>query len=238
MHLKPLSLSLAVAALLAGCGAPLTDTVTRLDTTQAFAATVDDVQLQRQADALSRMAHDLERRSRIKGAVTGAAVGCGLVLVSRSNARNCVTGAAVGGAVGAAVGHQAGKRQVQKRVDLVSANALVRSLRGMTEQMNAITVSLPELLREQDAELADLAMRRDTGALSDADYAAGVDAIRTSRAELAAALSASEETARQARANMDDATRQGQTGLDWHMLTTDGLARDAHSARSSIDLLG
>ncbi|MBY5933650.1 hypothetical protein KUV51_11620 [Tateyamaria omphalii] len=232
-----MTVTVALLALLTGCAAPMTDAVTRLDNTMAFAASVDREELQHQADALSRMARDLERRSRIKGAVTGAAVGCGLVLVSGSNAGKCVTGAAAGGAIGAVVGHHAGQRQVQKRVDLVSANALVRSLRGMTDQMDAITVSLPELLREQDAELADLAMRRDAGALSDAEYEAGVDAIRLSRAELAAALSASEDTARRARANMDEAAQQGQTGLDWHMLTTDALVREAHSARSSINLL-
>ena len=238
MHLKSLAFPLAVSALLAGCSVPVPDAVTRLDNTLSFAAAADSVQLQHQAEALSRMARDLERKSRVKGAVTGAAVGCGLVLVSGSHAKDCVAGAAAGGAIGAVVGHQAGKRQVQKRVDLVSANALVRSLRGMTDHMEHITVSLPDLLREQDAELADLDMRRDTGALSEAEHAAGVEAIRASRAELAAALSASETSARLARANMNEAARQGQTGLDWHMLTTDGIVREAHSARSTIDLLG
>jgi len=229
--------SLAVVALLGAC-APSAQDTTRLQTPllSSAAQDVDAAQIEDQAEALNRMARDLVRRSTAKSAAQGALVGCGIAVVT-SAPKSCVTAAAAGGVTGAVVGHAKGKREVAKRVELVSANALVRSVRGMNGQMDTLQLSLPELLAEQDAELRDLKLRRDTQALTDAEYETGVDAIRQSRARIAQALTATIHNAETAHANLQDATRQGQDGLDWHLSATSQLAREAHSARSSISLL-
>ncbi|WP_299146117.1 hypothetical protein [uncultured Tateyamaria sp.] len=229
--------ALALMAALAACAPGAQDT-TRLDTSllTASATDVDAAEIEDQAEALNRMARDLVRRSTAKSAAQGALVGCGIAVVTNAPNR-CVTGAAAGAATGAIVGHTRGKREVTKRVELVSANALVRSVRGMNGQMDTLQLSLPDLLAEQDAELQDLKIRRDAQALSQADYETSVDAIRQSRARIAEALTATIRNAEQAHANLEDATRQGQDGLDWHLSATSQLAREAHSARSSISLL-
>ena len=228
--------ALSLAAL-SGCA--VTDqSTTRLDAPMLAVSepSVDAALIEDQAQALNRMADDLVRRSTIKGAQTGALVGCGVAVVT-SNASRCVTSAAAGGLAGAAIGHVKGKRTVAKQVELVSANALVRSIRGMNGQMRDIKLSLPELLEEQDAELSDLKMRREAGALSEADYSSGVAAIRESRATIAHALSATIEQSKIARANLEDASQRGQSGLEWHLGATSALERDATSARSRITLL-
>lgn len=79
-------------------------------------------------DDLNKMTRDIIRKSTVNGAAIGAVAGCGLVLLSPSNAKNCVTGALAGGVVGATVGAAQGKKQAAKRVELVSPSALVRSI--------------------------------------------------------------------------------------------------------------
>ncbi|MEL6450325.1 MAG: hypothetical protein AAFQ19_03625 [Pseudomonadota bacterium] len=230
--------ALLIAVLTAAC-APVSPSVTRGDAMmlQPPQRDLNAAVIADQAQALRKMANDLVYRSTLRGAATGALVGCGLVVVAASHAKNCVAGAAVGGLAGAAVGHAQGQREVAKRVELVSANALVRSIRGMNAQMDALQLSLPALLAEQDAEIADLQMRRDSGALSEAAYAASMENIRQSRALIAAHLSDTVTQAELAQGNLQEASQRGQTGLDWHLGATGELMREAQSARSSISLL-
>ena len=230
--------SALLMATLGGCALG-TQEATRLDAPMLHVQQqdVDAAEIADQAAALNRMAGDLVRRSTLKGAATGALVGCGLVVVSSSNGKNCVAAAAAGGLAGAAIGRAKGQREVDARVELVSANALVRSIRGMNGQMEALELSLPELLSEQDAELADLKMRQDTGAITSGEYEAGVAAIRQSRAQIAEALTSTIARAETAHGNLEEASQRGQTGLDWHLGATSSLAREATSARSTISLL-
>lgn len=229
---------LAVVAVLGGCGAVRQD-VTRSNADHlSFTQNADAVAIQEQANALNLMADQLVRRSTLRGAATGAVVSCGLAALSVGGAQSCVAGAAAGGAVGAVLGRAKGEREVAQRVELVSANALVRSIRGMNGQMTGLQLGLPELLAEQDAELADLQIRRAAGAISQKEYEASVRAIRESRATIAEALTLTVEQTEVASRNMTEAMQQGQSGLDWHLSATNQLAREAHSARSSISPLG
>ncbi|MEP2892267.1 hypothetical protein [Tateyamaria sp.] len=238
MRIAALVSSLTVAVVLSGCGVVRQD-VTRSNTDHlSFSQNADAVAIQEQANALNLMADQLVRRSTVRGAVTGAAVTCGLAALSVGSAQSCVVGAAAGGVAGAAVGRAKGEREVAQRVELVSANALVRSIRGMNGQMSAIELSLPELLAEQDAELADLQIRRATRAVTQKEYENGVRAIRESRATIAEALTLTIEQTEVASRNMTVAMQQGQLGLDWHLNAANQLGREAHSARSTISPIG
>lgn len=228
----------AVLTGVAGCATGV-DGTTRADTQHFnFAAQSPDTALVLdQADALEKMSTELVRRSTLRGAAAGALVGCGLVVVAAGNGKNCVAGAATSGLVGAAIGNAAGKRAVDRQVELVSANALVRSIRGMNDHMDALDLTLPELLAEQDAELADLTLRRDAGALTEAEFDAQVEAIRLSRAHLATTLTETARNAETTQTQLEEAADRGQTGLDWHMHSVGAIAREATSARSTISLL-
>lgn len=234
MRFPALLSSFAVAAVLGGCGVvPHGTTRSNVDPL-SFAQTSDAGLIADQAVALNLMADQLVRRSTVRGAVTGAVVSCGLAAVSVGSVQSCVVGAAAGGAAGAAIGQAAGQRDVEQRVELVSANALVRSIRGMNGQMSALQSGLPELLAEQDAELVDLKTRRSVGAISRKQYEQGVANIRDSRAMIAEALSLTITKTELASANMAGLATQGQSGLDWHLSATNELAREAHSARARI----
>jgi len=67
----------------------------------------------------------------IKGAKIGIAVGCGLALVTATNAKKSVVGAVAGGAAGALIGHDSGKAQISRRVELVDPNQLVRKIKNL-----------------------------------------------------------------------------------------------------------
>lgn len=229
--------TICISALLAGCGTIGQEATRSNVDALGFTQSAQSSPVEDQARMLNQMAEQLVRRATVKGALTGAAIGCGLVVVSASNAKNCVAGAAAGGAVGALVGNARGQREVTNRVELLSANELVRSLRGMNNQVSVLQVSLPELLAEQDAELRDLRTRREIGAISAKEYDAGVERIRQSRARIAESLTLTSQQAKLAKANIEQASLQGQTGLDWHLVATAKLAREVHSARSSISLL-
>ena len=144
----------------------------------------------------------------------GAAVGCGLAVVSAGNAQRCVVGALPGGAVGAIVGRQTGNRQIAKRIELVNPNQLVRSIRKTNDTMETITGSLPQLLAAQDRELDALSLKRDLGTLSQADYDTRYIEIKTNRVNLAQSLTLSSKQATLAGDNLEHAASQGQTGLE------------------------
>ena len=109
------ALNLFTILTLTGCTQSLTsggDTVTRQDiqfTSQV--AHADLPELRTQTAELNALMRDLVRQSTRKGILTGALAGCGLAVVSASNAPRCVAGAAAGGLVGGVIGNAQGKRQ-------------------------------------------------------------------------------------------------------------------------------
>lgn len=236
-HTRLLS-SISIVVLLGACSAPFEATTRSSADLLNFEQSSDAKLIEDQADALNRMADQLVRRSTVGAARTGALVTCGVAVATAGNPQSCVVGAAVGGVTGAVIGRAQGEAEVQNRVELVSADALVRSIRGMNSQMDALELGLPELLAEQNAEFRDLEIRRDVGAVTPKDYNRGVAAIQASRARIAEALTLTITQAEQARLNLQSATEQGQSGLEWHLGATAQLAQEAHSARSMISPLG
>ena len=232
--------SLGAVAVLGACSSAFpTQQATRAAADPlSFHQSADAVLIEEQSKALNSMADQLVRRSTIGSASTGALITCGIAVATSGGVESCVTGAAVGGAAGAVVGAAQGNREVADRVELVSADALVRSIRGMNGQMDALELSLPDLLAEQDAEFRDLEMRRDAGAVTPQEYNERVNAILGSRARLTEALTLTIAQVEQAQSNIEGAASQGQSGLDWHLSATAQLAREANSARSMISPLG
>lgn len=228
-----------VLAVLSGCGQTQPPYMSSRNTPAVTFGTTysDEAQLRQQADALQGMTQDIVRKSTAKGAMIGALAGCGLIVLSASNAKNCVSGAVVGGAVGALAGHEAGKKDATRRVRLVNPNALVRSIGKASDQLENVSTDLPQLLEAQDQELAKLKREVERGDASSTVYAARSEQIRANRAQLAEALSLSAQQAEEAHRNLQAAQSQGQTGLDWHLSATKEMAREATSARSSISLL-
>lgn len=202
-----------------------------------LANATSETQMQQQTAALNNMTRDIIRKSTINGAAIGAVAGCGLILLSPGNAKNCMTGALAGGVVGAAVGAAKGKKQAAKRVELVSPSALVRSIGKADDRMDVVSRDLPQLLAQQDTELAQLNSKMKSGKITEAQYAQRFEVIKANREQLAEALSLSAAQANEAHRNLQSAQSQGQTGLDWHLSATRNLARDATSARSAISLL-
>lgn len=235
------ALILISANLLTACAqTPVTrhDTSAETVTLLAFADTryQEDI-VARQAIALNDLSDGILRASTIRGAKIGAAVGCGLALVTAANAHNCVAGAVAGGVVGAVAGHKAGQRKVAKKVEFVSANNLVRSIRKTNTTLAAFTTSLPALLAAQDQELEKMSFDRDMGTMSQSAYEKRYNQIKNHRVALALQLSESADKATLAQSNISEASTKGQIGLDWHLGATSRIAKQAHSARSNISLL-
>lgn len=193
--------------------------------------------LDEQAASLNRMADDMVRKSMGKGAMIGAAVGCGLALASASNAKNCVAGAAAGGVGGALIGRAHGKKQVQKRMAKVNPSDMVRAIRRGNKVMQGLHETLPGILAKQDAEVARLKAAQAAGDISQADFDRQIARIRDARMALAQALTDSAQKARQSADNLSTATRQGQPGLGWHIGAARQIERQAISARAKISLL-
>ena len=197
----------------------------------------NEIQMQQQAAALNAMTRNIIRKSTVKGAAIGAFAGCGLVLLSATNAKNCVSGAIAGGAIGAVAGAASGKAKAAKRVELVSPSSLVRAIGKADDNMDIVSRDLPNLLKKQDTELALLNDRMKSGQIDEEQYAYRFEIIKANRAQLAEALSLSAAQANEAHRNLLSAQSKGQSGLDWHLNATRNLARDATSARSAISLL-
>jgi len=111
-----------------------------------------------QVAALTATADQLVLDTTVNGALIGAAVGCGITVLTGSNARECVAGAALGGAGGAVIGNMVGERSVARRVELVAPNTVARELNAATNQFQSIQASLPQLLDQQEAALNQLTM--------------------------------------------------------------------------------
>ena len=234
-------LTAAISLVLSGCVPSSTEPMfssrgtanTQISTMNA----TKEVHLQEQTAALGNMTRDIIRKSTMKGAAIGAVAGCGLVLLSSSNAQNCVTGALTGGAIGALAGAASGKKQAVKRVELVSPSALVRSISKADDRMDVVTRDLPGLLSEQDNELKMLNNNLKNGAITHTQFTHRFEVIKVNRAQLAEALSLSAAQANEAHRNLQSAKAKGQTGLEWHLHSTKNLAQEATSARSAISLL-
>ena len=127
-------------------------------------------------------------------AIDGAA-GCALVLVDAGKVGSCLAGAAAGQA--------AGTRQVARRIEIVSANDMVKAIRPMNDALAEMQTDLPALLAAQDAELTALAL--DGGAAHAARFAE----VRAMRVELPEALSLTERQTRAARAGLEAADLLG-----------------------------
>lgn len=231
---------LALIATLGACAQnPSTEQATRFDGTPLtfHNDAVVTRQVSEQTAALAESGRQLVRASTGKGAALGAAVGCGIGLVSAGNITGCARSAATGAVTGAVRGRLAGKKDVTRRVEIASPNAMVRNIRHANDQLDEIEVSLPALLAAQDAELDALALAQAAGTVSQTQYNERTTQIAADRAALAEALTLSAGQAELAAQNLRDAAAQGQTGLEWHISATSQLARETTSARSSIKLL-
>jgi len=231
---------LAVVAALGACAhTPTSQNTTRFDgsplTFHNDAAVTRSISEQTQA--LEASSRKLVRASTGKGAIMGAAVGCGIGLVTVGNISGCARYATTGAVTGAVRGRIAGKRDVTRRVEIASPNDLVRGIRSANAQLDQIETDLPRLLAAQDAELDALDIALSAGTITQAKHDARRDQIASDRAALAEALTLSASQAELASENLRDAKAQGQSGLDWHINETSKLANDTVSARSSISLL-
>jgi len=233
-------LSTSVVLSLAGCmqsHGPTVSSRSNFAENAAVSAMPSEDIMAQQTHALTKMTKDIIRKSTVNGAIIGAVAGCGLVVISAANAKNCIGGALVGGSVGALAGNANGKKNARKRIELVSPNALARSIGKADKHMDLVTRDLPTLLAQQDKDIAALTQSMKNGQITEAQYVQRFNAIKTNRAELAQSLSLSAAQANEAHRNLEAARSQGQTGLDWHLSATKNLARDATSARSNISLL-
>lgn len=201
----------------------------------SFAA--QPAQMDAQTLALNELSKRIVVQTTLKGAGIGAAVGCGLAVVSAGNAQHCIAAAATGAVGGALIGHVKGKQEVERQIEKISPSAVVRTLRKTNAQMAVVQASLPARLALQEQALAALELQRATGAITPQDYASARASIAAERQAMAAALIETEGHANLAEANLRAAQAEGQTGLDWHIGATSKLAREASSARSSISLL-
>tara|TARA_R110002096_G_scaffold12971_19_gene46164 strand:- start:2067 stop:2792 length:726 start_codon:yes stop_codon:yes gene_type:complete len=233
--------TLIIAIAVSGCTAPTRNTgdwtaqtVNPLSFQEGFQ---DETIMVEQAQALDEMMQKIVRSSTIKHAAVGAAVGCGLVVVTGSNAAGCVQAAAAGGLVGAISGNISGKRDVARRVELVSANALVLSIRKSNDKLDQVNENLPALMARQDEEVKALKELKASGSIDTKIYQMRLTAIRENRAKLAQALLLSSQQASTARDNLQEAVSQGQSGLEWHINAIDQMERQTLSARSMISLL-
>lgn len=205
--------------------------------TATLAFTQQGAELGAQAKALQDISRRVVAQTTLKGAGVGAAMGCGMVLVSAGNTQNCLSGAAAGAVGGALIGRAVGKRKVAREIAAISPSAVVRTLRQSSEQMALVQRSLPARLAAQEAALSQLDLQRATGAIDAATYVSSRAAIASERQSIAVALLQTQTNAARAANNLRAAKEKGQTGLDWHIGAASKLSQEAGSARSNISLL-
>jgi len=190
-----------------------------------------------QVTALQQSADKLVQTSTVNGALVGSVLGCGLTVLSASNARNCVAGAVVGGVGGAFVGNRIGERRVAERVQLVAPDVIVRDLQAANAQVARIKADLPALIARQEGDLNRLTVQLINNEITQEVHDAGVAAIIQERADILDALTLSAQDARRASNNLRLAAANGQEDLDWQIEATSILADDIDSARSSFSML-
>ena len=230
-------LLLAATFLTVGACADTTNSHSSRSAASPFAFAEQGSRTDVQARALSDMSRRIVVQTTLKGAGIGAAVGCGLVVVSAGNAKNCIAGAATGALGGAVIGRAVGKKKVAREIAAIAPSAVVRTLRKTNEQMALVETSLPARLAAQDEALSLLEVRRATGQMDAESYAKGRASIIRERQAIANALIQTQSNATQAASNLRAAKSKGQSGLDWHIGAADRLANQASSARAAISLL-
>ena len=201
------------------------------------AAPVSSDAMNAQVRDLNKAASGLVRSTVVKSALKGAALSCGLALVSGSQAKKCVAQAAVGGAIGAAVGKASGERDVKRRIALISPSEVASDIRSANIELDRVELGLPQLLAQQDAELHKARLQLATGHIDQVEFDRIKTGVSDERAFLAETLEMSARDARRAMQNLQGAVSRGQTGLGDHILATERLSDAIISSRASIDLL-
>jgi len=239
-RLAPFAVLLCVSTL-AGCAE---NTATPFETSRAAnpaltlqSLSLSESALQDQAEALTQMNKGIVQASTRKSALAGAAISCGLAFASTGAASRCATSAALGAAGGAIMGKSAAQTKVAQQIEVVSPSNVVRSIKRSNDQLASVKATLPVLLAQQDAELAEMKAGLADNSITQMAYDKKVAQIRAKRADLARALLASEKQAATATQNLQNAAAQGQNGLEWHILSTKKLQTETYSARSAISLL-
>ena len=239
MITKPnLLLSLATCVALSACAQmPTSVETSRVDNDALFFYNDPVAQgpVVDQIDALTQSADALVKASRVNGALVGAAVGCGLTALAGANARSCAVSAAVAGAGGAVLGNMRGERDVERRIELIQPNDMARDINVAASRLDGVRTDLPTHLAAQEAELNSLTMQLVRNSIDQDEHDAAVLQIQQDRLALADALTISARDARQAAANLEEAARRGQTGLEWHIKETTEFADDVDSTRLSFD---
>ena len=160
-----------------------------------------------------------------------------MAVVTGSGKNSCLKAAVVGGAVGGVAGHASSKKEVKKRVEMVSLSRLKPSVVKARDQMALVDGDLDTILSAQNAELTALPDQVANGAMSAAQADARRAEIATYRADPAKSFSLSASQARDAHAALLDAKEKGQDGRDWYLMQAQKIEAEAVSARSQISLL-
>ncbi|MEL6610305.1 MAG: hypothetical protein AAFO93_15465 [Pseudomonadota bacterium] len=203
-----------------------------------FGATAEEYGIaDAQAQELRSLAQDLVRRSTSKGAIIGAAAGCGLNAAIAGDVTSCVPGAAMGATGGGLIGNVTGKMELEKRYALISPDAVATDLKAAALRFETVDEMMPALLAHYDGALDSLYAQYSAGSLTEAQYRDAVAVIREDRSRLAVALSVSGRDFRRTARNLEAVRENGQEGLDWHIDAAHKLADDVDALRSGMTLL-
>lgn len=196
-----------------------------------------EVEVRAQAQALEDMAGDLVRRATLRGAATGAVVGCGTALIGAGGLKSCASSAVIAGGAGGIIGYRKGKKTVAETTQAAQIGYLDQHLAGMRGQADRLVGNLPAFLADQDAELAHLRSEMRAGRVSQETFDAKIAQIRISRSELAMALADSTADMVRARETMVDTSSRQSVDLHGQIEITREIETELFEARSAISLI-
>lgn len=175
--------------------------------------TAAEKKLEDDVKSLNKVTSNIIARNTVEGALAGAAIGCGLMLLMGGDADDCARAAVVGGVAGGAYGNQVGKKTAAKNVELVKRDQMLANLKGVSTKLNGIEGELRSVLKSQDAELRSLKRQLATNQISQSAYNARLNAINSNRKAVDAGLAQSEKNMIKAQNEIKVAQQKGQKSL-------------------------
>ncbi|GHG98484.1 RND family efflux transporter [Pseudodonghicola xiamenensis] len=169
--------------------------------------------LEADTKSLNQVTGNIIVRNTVEGALAGAAIGCGLVLLMGGNGQDCAKGAAVGAVAGGAYGNSVGQKAAQKKVELVKRDQVLANLRGVSAKLGGVETQLRAVVSSQNAELRSLRRQVEGKQISQSQYDARLAAINSNRKVVSAALDRSAKNMAKTESDLKAAQAQGQGQL-------------------------
>lgn len=196
-----------------------------------------EIALEKEVVSLRQQTQDIIVRNTVEGAITGAVVGCALVLMMGGDGDDCARGAVIGGVAGGVGGNAVGRAAAQKNEELVKQDQILANLKGINSRLGSVNTRLSSVLAAQNTEIASLKRQLEGEQISQSVYSSRVRAINSNRSAVIKGLEAAQQDVSKSRVELVNIGKQGGTSYPALQQAAQSTESRLRSLRNTVNLI-